>query len=283
MTSNVIRWHSLRRHPSVALGLALLSLVTPVASAQQNPATTPACVPHGEVLRKVDMPTRPVYATLQARNDTTRSVTMFLATLLQEIAFVFVPPDSVAPLLTYSFTLRLHKDGHLSDARPVESHIPSSLAEATIRAIDSASRLGGIGPAFFDMREDPLPLQMVFRLNERKTETNVPFYQMRFPAYLEYETDRPALSVPGNPAPRYPNELRELNIEGEVLVQFVVDTLGQADMRTFRLLGPSRVYREFVQSVINVLPKMRFSPAQRRGCKVKQLVQLPFAFKLHRE
>jgi protein TonB len=131
------------------------------------------------------------------------------------------------------------------------------------------------------MEEDPLPLQMVFRLNDRKRETNVPFYKMRFPAYFEYETDKPALAAPGNPSPRYPHELRELNIEGEVLVQFVVDTMGRADMSTFRLLGPPRVYREFVRSVLNVLPKMRFTPAERRGCKVKQLVQLPCAFKLN--
>ena len=123
---------------------------------------------------------------------------------------------------------------------------------------------------------------MVFRLDARKSELNVPFYRLRFPAYLEYETDKPALSVPGNAPPKYPPELREANIEGEVLVQFVVDTLGRADMRTFRLLGPPRVYREFLQAVIDALPKMRFTPALYRGCKVKQLVQLPFAFKLRR-
>ena len=65
-------------------------------------------------------------------------------------------------------------------------------------------------------------------------------------------------------------------------MQFVVDTLGLADMRTVRLLGPRQVYREFLQAVIDVLPKMRFSSAVYRGCKAKQMVQLPFAFKLNR-
>ena len=167
--------------------------------------------------------------------------------------------------------------------RPVEPSISPALADATIRAIDSVSRLGGIGPAFFDMAQDPLPLRMIFRLDERRTELNVAFYRLKFPAFLEYETDKPALSVPGNQAPRYPPELRDLGIQGELLVQFVVDTAGRADMRTFRLLGPSRVYKEFLQAVIDALPKMRFTPALHRGCKVKQLVQLPFAFKLRYE
>lgn len=282
MTSKISSWHPLRRHPTVALVLGLSPFLPAAVSAQQKPGEATSCVPHGEVARIMEMPTRSVYATLEADSNRSRTVTMYLATLLQEVALVFVPPDSTVPLLTYSFTLRLHKDGRLSDAQPVEPYIPSSLAEATIRAIDSASRRGGIGPAFFDMDEDPLPLRMVFRLGGEKSETTVPFYQMRFPAYFEYETDKPALSVPGNRAPKYPTELRELNIEGEVLIQFVVDTMGQADMRTVRLLGPSRVYREFVRSVFTALPKMRFTPAERRGCKVKQLVQLPFAFKLRR-
>ncbi len=252
-----------------------------VASAQQDSAKT-ACVPHGRISRILEVPSRPVYGRLEADGDTSRTVRMYLATLLQEVARVFTPPDSIPPLLTYAFTLRLHKDGRLTDTQPFQSEIPATLAEATIRAVDSTSRLGGIGPAFFDMKEDPLPLRLVFRLDEPRSELNVPFYQLRFPAYLQYETDKPALALPGSPRPRYPEELRRANIEGEVLVQFVVDTLGRADMRTFRLLGPRQVYREFLEAVIDVLPRMRFSPPLYRGCKVKQMVQLPFAFKLNR-
>ena len=265
-----------------APGLALSLCLTGPTSAQQAPPAAAPCEPHGNIARVVEMPERPVHATLETRDRKSGALTMYLATLLQEIVFVFVPPDSTVPLPSYSFTMLLHKDGRLTDARPVESYIPSSLAEATIRAIDSTSKLGGIGPVFLEMETNPLPLQMVFRLNDRKRETNVPFYKMRFPAYFEYETDKPALVAPGSPSPRYPSELREANIEGEVLVQFVVDTMGSADMSTFRLLGPPRVYREFVRAVFDVTPKLRFHPAEHRGCKVKQLVQLPFAFKLNR-
>lgn len=262
--------------------LCLAGLTVPAAVAAQQESAPRGCVPHGEISRVVEVPARTVHGTLEADGDTTRTVRMYLATLLQEVARVFVPPDSIPPLLTYTFTLRLHQDGRLTDTQPVESHIPAALAEAMARAVDSTSRLGGIGPTFFEMRDDPLPVRMVFRLNEPRSELNVPFYQLRFPAFLQYETDKPALTLPGSPAPRYPEELRQANIEGEVLVQFVVDTLGRADMRTFRLLGPRQVYREFLQAVIDVIPRMRFSPPLYRGCKVKQMVQLPFAFKLNR-
>jgi len=264
--------------PAFALSLFLAA----PTSAQQAPPAAAPCVPHGNIARVGEMLERPVYATLETRDRKSGPLTMYLATLLQEIVFVFAPPDSTAPLLSYSFTMLLHQDGRLTDVQPVEPYIPSSLAKATIRAIDSTSKLGGIGPVFLEMETDPLPLQMVFRLNDRKRDTNVPFYKMRFPAYFDYETDKPAIAAPGGPSPRYPPKLREMNIEGEVLVQLVVDTMGRADMSTLRLLGPSRAYPDFVRAVFDVIPKMRFLPAQRRGCKVEQLIHLPFAFRVNR-
>jgi TonB family protein len=151
-------------------------------------------------------------------------------------------------------------------------------------AIDSVSRLGGIGPAFPRLRTDSVEMRLVVRYADKRTSLSIPLFRVALPrTYLEFEVEKPALAKPGSPAPRYPTELREARIEGEVLVQFVVDTMGLADMRTLRLLGPPRVYREFVHAVFDVLPRMRFTPAELRGCKVKQLVQLPFAFKLSHE
>ncbi|MDQ6830482.1 MAG: energy transducer TonB [Gemmatimonadota bacterium] len=48
--------------------------------------------------------------------------------------------------------------------------------------------------------------------------------------YFEFEVEKPALAKEGNPSPRYPAALRARNIEGQVLAQFLVDTLGRADM-----------------------------------------------------
>jgi TonB family protein len=274
-------WHSLRRRATPMILMTSATLIAESAPAQQAATKTKVCVAPAATARPGEATLRPVYATLEPRNKKSGPINTYLATLLQEIALAFAAPDSALPLLNYSFDLRLHKDGRLTEARPIESHIPSAMAEATIRAIDSTSSRGGIGPVFVDMDNDPLPVRMTFRLGVRTSDMSVLFYRLAYPAFFEFEIDKPALSIPGNPAPRYPEALREEGIEGEVLVQFVVDTLGQADMRTFRLLGPSRVYREFVQSVFQNIPKMKFSPAEYRGCKVRQLVQLPFAFKLN--
>jgi TonB family protein len=77
---------------------------------------------------------------------------------------------------------------------------------------------------------------------------------------------------------RYPDMLRSANVEGEVLAQFVVDTLGIADMSQFKVLKST--HDLFTAAVRSALPAMRFSPAELDGHKVKQLVQMPFQFNL---
>jgi protein TonB len=90
------------------------------------------------------------------------------------------------------------------------------------------------------------------------------------------EVDTPVAAREGNPIPKYPTLLESSRVEGSVLVQFVVDTLGRADMGSFKVLDSSNEL--FTQSLRNTLPRWRFYPAQASGRKVKQIVQLPLAF-----
>jgi protein TonB len=96
--------------------------------------------------------------------------------------------------------------------------------------------------------------------------------------YFEFQVEKPVLAREGNPGPTYPSMLESARIEGEVLAQFVVDTAGRADMSTFKALKATNDL--FTASVRNVLPRMRFYPAEVGGRKVKQLVQMPFVFKV---
>jgi TonB family protein len=96
--------------------------------------------------------------------------------------------------------------------------------------------------------------------------------------YFEFQVEKPVTSQPGNPAPRYPTELRAAGVEGEVLAQFVVDQDGNPDMSTFKVLKTD--HDLFTAAVSNALPNMHFSAAQVGGKAVKQLVQMPFQFSL---
>lgn len=96
--------------------------------------------------------------------------------------------------------------------------------------------------------------------------------------YFEFQVEKPAIAVGGNPTPRYPPTLQQAQIEGEVLAQFVVDTTGKADMKTFKVLKSDNAL--FDAAVRNVLPSMRFLPAETGGRKVKTYVQQSFVFNI---
>lgn len=44
--------------------------------------------------------------------------------------------------------------------------------------------------------------------------------------------DQPVTPLPGSPVPTYPPELKAARVGGEVLVQFVVDTVGHVEPGT---------------------------------------------------
>jgi protein TonB len=98
--------------------------------------------------------------------------------------------------------------------------------------------------------------------------------------YFEFQVEKQVAPAPGNPQPRYPDMLRSANVEGEVLVQFVVDTTGRADMSQFKVLKTS--HDLFTNSVRQNVAVSRYYPAEIGGRKVKQLVQQPFNFALNR-
>jgi protein TonB len=96
--------------------------------------------------------------------------------------------------------------------------------------------------------------------------------------YFDFQVEKQAALVSGTANPQYPEMLKASAIAGEVLAQFVIDTTGRADIATFKVLKSTHAL--FTDAVKKDLPRMRFLPAEVGGKKVKQLVQLPFAFSI---
>ena len=91
-----------------------------------------------------------------------------------------------------------------------------------------------------------------------------------------FQVDKPAAALPGTAQPAYPAMLTASGVEGRALVQFVVDTLGRAELASFKVLVAS--HEAFGSAVRAALPRMRFLPAEAGGQKVRMLVQQQFAF-----
>jgi TonB family protein len=95
---------------------------------------------------------------------------------------------------------------------------------------------------------------------------------------FEYQVDRPAMVSAGTPGPRYPADLRAEKVEGRVVATFVVDTLGRAEVETFKVVSSNRP--QFADAVRTALPGMRFTPAAVGERKVRSWVQQVFEFRL---
>lgn len=89
---------------------------------------------------------------------------------------------------------------------------------------------------------------------------------------------RPDLTVDRIPAPvrmrpaplrKYPARALRKDGSAEVKVDVVIDTLGRADMKTFRVVTASHPW--FANNVKSVIGKWRFSPAVLAGCKVPRV------------
>lgn len=96
--------------------------------------------------------------------------------------------------------------------------------------------------------------------------------------YLPHLVERAAVARSDNPQPEYPPTLRRSQIEGEVLVQFVVDTTGRAEPQSIVILRAT--HPAFGESVRRWLVRTRYSPAEVSGRPVRQLVQQMVGFTL---
>src|SRR5690606_11928823 len=94
------------------------------------------------------------------------------------------------------------------------------------------------------------------------------------------EVDIPASLRPNSPLPRYPDALRSQRLEGGVHVRLVVGSNGRVEMESVTILDAT--HPAFAESVRAVLARLRFTPARVGRKAVRQVVEIPFGFKLVR-
>lgn len=88
--------------------------------------------------------------------------------------------------------------------------------------------------------------------------------------------EKPA--VLSGPPPTYPELLKQAGIQGRVLVQAIVDTLGRAEAGSIKVLQSPNP--GFDQSARNYVQKALFRPARVHGRAVRVLIQIPIEFRL---
>lgn len=92
------------------------------------------------------------------------------------------------------------------------------------------------------------------------------------------EVDSAVARDPSSAAPEYPPYLLAQGVEGFAAVRWVVDSTGEVDTLTFRVVQTSNP--DFSAAVRRALPNMRFRPALQGGRRVRQLVEQTFRFRI---
>lgn len=85
----------------------------------------------------------------------------------------------------------------------------------------------------------------------------------------------PARVLRSSPRPSYPSDLS--GEAGSTVAQFVVDASGHIELGSISIVqstGPA-----FTTAVLDVLPRIRFTPARDNGQFVDQTVRMPFVFR----
>lgn len=152
----------------------------------------------------------------------------------------------------------------------------------TIHYVNLADGLGaGPGPAALDTKAPIAPPERSLTAGAKvdSAAVNTPpgnSNEQSDSVFTILEVDSAVVRSSASAAPAYPLDLLQKHIEGMVRVRYVVDTTGFADPSSLEVLESS--HPEFLASVRDVLPYMRFSPAKIGSKKVRQLVEQPFSF-----
>lgn len=96
--------------------------------------------------------------------------------------------------------------------------------------------------------------------------------------FTDLQVDTAVVRMANSIAPAYPADLLAQHVTGAVSAQYIVDTTGFADPRSFTVLATTNA--AFANAVRVALPYMRFQPAKIGKLKVRQLVQQEFTFRI---
>ncbi len=95
--------------------------------------------------------------------------------------------------------------------------------------------------------------------------------------YDENTVER-AVQVTRPSAPRYPDALKSVGVQGTVVMRFIVGTDGRVEGGSFEVVSsPNNLFSDAVKTALR---NTRYRPAEANGHSVRQLVEQSFTFRL---
>lgn len=297
-----------RRMCLAVVGIPLVSLAPCVVAAQSDTASVRRCLAElpASVFTRV-----PVYLQTDAIDSTTRHVLPIVDLLTESVAarvraLLGAEPhqlpvgDSTLSWrhLGPTFVIAVYPDGRFfwraSDTSKSADAARQPGAELLERALvatrDTGERIffpeGVVRDSLLFMLSYRWPnVTPLGQIEQLETRLAIPVFTLPIP------WEKRVIMV-RQPHVLYPEGSITGRAEGTVFLQFVVDTTGRVDLRTVRDVWPpdrprltgelGDHYKEFLAAATRALGAARYEPAQLGGCRVRQMVQQPFEFRLRR-
>ena len=247
----------------------------------------------------------PIYLDARMPEHTDSSFTLQADLMAQEVASEFRAllgakgdqiPAANETTAWYAIPSQLvivaHRDGSMT--RHLKTFAGDSSAATTLaRAFDSARVHNS---AIIAWPENVKVDSVIVRLSIMPTAASSDLLQMptslprvKFAVFSIAEPYLSPASFKAKPGvPLYPIFNGEHRITGQVILEFVVDTLGMVDPATIHDVWNSgkprlqselaRYYYEFVRNVANWVKKAEYTPARMGPCLVPQIVRFPVKF-----
>ena len=277
-----------------ALAALTVSAVS-VGEAQRQPADTAHC---DSIIAAARVDSVPVTIFLAVRRIDGGALPVMQAQVIGDyIRAAFVPPTPFR-LSTFSGPARMRV------LRPVASDTVSGLRTPTVTGVyrfTASKRVAAIAPmimraslitgfdsaaiaAIVDMGqfrdvlvppEDDDSMRVDVRMSTDSTADAHRMIAATFPRMPVID----AAPKRDNPPAAFPEDERADSVPtGEVVLRFVVDRTGAADLATIELVRATSL--SFARAAVLALPSQRFTPATIRGCAVGQAIDYSFSFVL---
>ena len=176
----------------------------------------------------------------------------------------------------YSATIKT--DGGVIDGRITggdRNRVFDTAILSAMHAIDSTDILSMVTAG---LSHEDVDIRVEITTREKQDfDTLVPLFGFRTP--LRAVTQLPS-QIAGTGRLKYPVNLRQANIEGEVNVSFVLGADGVAEPGSLQV--PSATHIDFVKAVVAAMPTIFFAPLLVEGCAVRNMVHFPFTFSVAR-
>jgi hypothetical protein len=253
----------------------------------------------------------PLYAVAELGYEAPDTARQYAVSLLSELERTFRLPAPIAfnawvwpdehgdsltvPTMANEAMLTIGPDGRLVRVALSQASLVAAIDSALLSALRVALQSGGVLPPSVHGISNDLTIFVALAIRpipgaDRSPEESQPAKRPVMPMRRAVElpllmlelpikrfSTRPRIDLKRSAQPKYPDDLRQAGLEGDVEFEYVVGSDGLVVPQTIRVIGGTE--RRFAAAVVEALRGLRVVPGEIDGCPVSILASQRFSFR----